>query len=169
MRIAVNHLTFAEPIPASVIESAQDAVRAVVEAGGLDARLVLRPTINHPDLTYLLEKDDQVPGIRLRLGRDQGRPADFLEIDGGVTAGHAAELEDAIWQHLPGLRAIGAEKFGAYQDRAEERHSQTLALAQLLIAYHVLRKYSDVSELPFAPPVAALSRVNSARVAVPEV
>jgi hypothetical protein len=40
MRIAVNHLTFAEPIPASVIESAQDAVRAVVEAGGLDARLV---------------------------------------------------------------------------------------------------------------------------------
>ena len=40
MRIAVNHLSFAEPIPASVIESAQDAVRAVVEAGGLDARLV---------------------------------------------------------------------------------------------------------------------------------
>ena len=40
MRIAVNHLTFAEPIPGSVIESARDAVQAVVEAGGLDARLV---------------------------------------------------------------------------------------------------------------------------------
>jgi len=40
MRMVVNHLTFAEPIPASVIESARDAVQAVVEAGGLDARLV---------------------------------------------------------------------------------------------------------------------------------
>jgi hypothetical protein len=40
MRMVVNHLTFAEPIPSSVIESARDAVQAVVEAGGLDARLV---------------------------------------------------------------------------------------------------------------------------------
>ena len=40
MRMVVNHLTFAEPIPASVIESARGAVQAVVEAGGLDARLV---------------------------------------------------------------------------------------------------------------------------------
>jgi len=40
MRMVVNQLTFAEAIPASVIESARDAVQAVVEAGGLDARLV---------------------------------------------------------------------------------------------------------------------------------
>ena len=38
--MVVNHLTFAEPIPASVIESARDAAQAVIEAGGLDARLV---------------------------------------------------------------------------------------------------------------------------------
>jgi phosphoribulokinase len=124
----------------------------------LDARLVLRPTIVHPDLSYLLEKEgDATPGIRLELGRDQGRPADFLEIDGGVTAEHAAELEDAVWQHL------GAEKFGAYQDRTTVRHSQTLALTQLLITYHLLRKYGDVSELHFAPAIAALSRLNAAQ------
>ena len=40
MRVVVNHLSFAEPIPDSVIESARDAARAVVAAGGLDARLV---------------------------------------------------------------------------------------------------------------------------------
>ena len=40
MRMVVNRLTFAERIPESVIESARDATRAVVEAGGLDARLV---------------------------------------------------------------------------------------------------------------------------------
>ena len=40
MRMVVNHLTFAEPIPASVIESAREVAQAVVEAGGLDARFV---------------------------------------------------------------------------------------------------------------------------------
>ncbi len=131
------------------------------EAGSrLDARIVLRPTINHPDLTYLLEKDADVPGIRLRLDRDEGRPADFLEIDGGVSDEHTEKLERAIWQHLPDLRPIRPDQFGVYQDRSETRHSQTLALTQLLITYHLLRKYNDATQLPFAPPIAALSRMD---------
>jgi hypothetical protein len=40
VRVVVNHLTFAEPIPPSVIESARKALPGVLEAGGLDARLV---------------------------------------------------------------------------------------------------------------------------------
>jgi phosphoribulokinase len=152
-----------------VVGFAPSADRPDEEGSRLDARLVLRPTINHPDLSYLLEKNDEIPGIRLKLGRDQGRPADLLEIDGGVTAEHAGELERAVWQHLPDLRPVGDEKFGVYQDRTEARHSQTLALTQLLIAYHLLRKYGDVSELHFAPAVAALSRLRPAPVAAPQV
>ena len=38
--MVVNQLTFAEPIPPSVIESAKAVMPALVEAGGLDARLV---------------------------------------------------------------------------------------------------------------------------------
>ncbi len=129
----------------------------------LNARLVLRPTIPHPDLSYLLEGDGaSTPGIRLELGRDGGRPVDFLDIDGNVTAEHAAQLEDAIWQHLPDVRPVRDDLFGEYQDRAEVRHSHPLALSQLLLTYHLLRKYSDLSQVPFAPPVAALSRLQSA-------
>mgnify|MGYP001319031085 CR=1 FL=1 len=129
------------------------------EAGpDLNARLTLRPTIPHPDLTYLLEGGES--GIRLELGRDEGRPVDFLEIDGGVASEHAAELEDAIWEHLPDLRPVREEAFGEYLDRAETRHSHPLALTQLLLAYHLLRKYSDIANVPFAPPVAALSRLR---------
>jgi phosphoribulokinase len=133
------------------------------EAGpNLDVRLVLRPTIPHPDLTYLVDgRDHGGSGVRLKLGRDAGRPVDFLEIDGDVAARHAAELEQAIWQHLPDLRPVSDDQFGAYQDRAEVRHSSPLALTQLLLAYHLLRKYSDLSQLPFAPPVSALSRLES--------
>lgn len=128
----------------------------------LNAQLVLRPTIPHPDLGYLVENDhNPACGIRLELGRDDGRPVDFLEIDGSVSAEHAEELEEAIWQHLPDLRVLREEEFGAYQDRTTERHSHPLALTQLLLTYHLLRKYSDVAEIPFAPPVAALSRVRS--------
>jgi phosphoribulokinase len=132
------------------------------EAGPtLNVRLVLRPTIPHPDLSYLVETDDRAPGIRLTLGRDNGRPVDFLEIDGEVDPDHATEMESAIWQHLPDLPPVSEEEFGDYQDRTNVRHSSPLALTQLLIAYHLLRKYSDLSQLPFAPPVAALSRLGS--------
>lgn len=128
----------------------------------LNVRLVLRPTIPHPDLTYLTEGRDESPsGVRLLLGRDKGRPADFLEIDGDVAAQHAAELENAIWQHLPNLRPVSDEQLGVYLDAREVRHSSPLALTQLLIAYHLLRKYSDLSHLPFASPVSALSRLGS--------
>ena len=131
------------------------------EAGpNLNVRLVLRPTIPHPNLSYLVEDDDHSKGVRLRLGRDGGRPVDFLEIDGSVAATHAAELEDAIWQHLPEMRPLSDDQFGAYQDGREMRHSSPLALTQLLIVYHLLRKYSDLSQLPFAPPVSALKRLH---------
>jgi phosphoribulokinase len=133
------------------------------EAGPhLNVRLVLRPTIPHPDLTYLVDsRDNPPPGLRLQLGRDEGRSVDFLEIDGDVAAQHAADLEKAIWQHLLDLHPVGDDQLGAYRDRSELRHSAPLALTQLLIAYHLLRKYSDLTRLPFAVPVAALSRLES--------
>lgn len=136
---------------------------ALEQAGSnLNARLVLRPTIPHPDLSYLVEGGRRsASGIRLELGRDGGRPVDFLDIAGSVTAEQAVELEDAIWQHLPDLRPVRDDQFGEYQDRAEVRHSHPLALAQLLITYHVLRKYNGLEQMPFAPPVAALSRLRN--------
>ncbi|MBI5946433.1 MAG: phosphoribulokinase [Chloroflexi bacterium] len=129
----------------------------------LNAQLVLRPTIPHPDLSYLIEGTPHAPtDIRLQLGRDGGRPVDFLEIAGSVSPQNAVQLEDAIWQHLPDLRSVREDQFGDYQDRTEVRHSHPLALTQLLITYHLLRKYANIKQIPMAPPVAALSRLQSA-------
>lgn len=124
----------------------------------LDVRLVLRPTIPHPDLVYLTECSDYSDsGVRLKLGRDEGTPADFLEIDGNVAARHAAELEDTIWRHLPDLRPVSDDLFGDYRDGSRMRHSPPLALTQLLIAYHLLRKFGDLSQMPSTPPTAPLT------------
>lgn len=121
----------------------------------LNVRLVLRPTIPHPDLSYLDADSTNptngqmpfVPGVRLQLGRDDGRPVDFLEIDGDVAAHHAAELENAVWAHLPDLRPLSDDQFGAYNDGREKRHSSPLALTQLLIVYHLVRRYNDLVRL----------------------
>lgn len=128
----------------------------------LNVHLVLRPTIPHPDLTYLANnKSGQAAGIRLELGRDCGRPVEFLEVDGGVSREQAAQLEQAIWKHLPDLRPLQADQFGDYNYGTEVRHSDPLALTQLLIAYHLLRAYSKDAPIPFARPIAALSRLES--------
>ena len=128
----------------------------------LNVHLVLRPTIPHPDLTYLTNHNSgQAAGIRLELGRDYGRPVEFLEVEGGVSRKQAAQLEEAIWKHLTDLRPLRADQFGDYNDGTEVRHSDPLALTQLLITYHLLRAYSKDAPIPFARPIAALSRLES--------
>jgi phosphoribulokinase len=130
--------------------------------GRLNVRLILRPTIPHPDMGYLTEAQNQNGGIRLLLGRDWGRPVDILEIDGAVSHEQTACLEERIWSHLPGVQPIEADQFGVYQDRGVIRHSDPLALTQLLLMFHLLREYGTNTPRLYAPPVAALSRVHKA-------
>lgn len=126
-----------------------------------DVRTVLRPTIEHPDLSYLVDGPRPAgDGIRLELGRDNGRPVDFLTIESGVTAEQATALEDCVWEHLPGLRPLTGDQFGEYLDRGQVRHSDHLALTQLLLAYHLLRGFARPGGMPLAPPVAALRRTG---------
>ncbi len=40
VRIVVNHLSFTEPIPRDVVDSAEQACQQLVEAGGISASLV---------------------------------------------------------------------------------------------------------------------------------
>lgn len=141
---------------------ADDGVPPEQAGPNLNAQLTLRPTIPHPDLSYLVdEMHSPDSGVRLDLGRADGKPVDFLRINGHVTPEHAAELEQAIWRHLPDLHPLAADEFGDYSDRTEMRHSDPLAITQLLLTYHLLRKYHDVRTLPFAPPVAAPNRLDS--------
>jgi phosphoribulokinase len=129
----------------------------------LNVNLVLRPTIPHPDLSYLCGNGrNRASGVRLELGRDNGRPVDFLEVDGNVSREHAAELEEAIWNHISDLKPLHGDQFGDYNDGNKVQHSDPLALTQLLITFHVLRAYGGNAPMRFARPIAALSRLNSA-------
>ena len=112
----------------------------------LNVRLVLRPTIPHPDFTRILNpsRSHLSSAIRLELDRDMSKPVDVLEIDGHATSEQVKELEHMLCKEIPDLG-----KFCSLEDNqnigkvtgttGESLQSYPLALTQLLITYHMLK------------------------------
>jgi len=114
--------------------------------GHLNVRLVLRPTIPHPDLTEIVNitSTNPTPAIRLGLDRDMSKPVDVLEIDGHAKEERVRELEKIICSDLPHLSNIctldGNPELGKLTGTTGELlQSYPLALTQLLITYHMLK------------------------------
>lgn len=112
----------------------------------LNVRLVLRPTIPHPDFTRILNpgKSHLSSAIRLELDRDMGKPVDVLEIDGHATDEQVKELERVLCNDIPYLGRFcsleGNEDIGkVVGTTGETLQSYPLALTQLLITYHMLK------------------------------
>jgi phosphoribulokinase len=112
----------------------------------LNVKLVLRPTIPHPDLTHILNDKGNHLGdaIRLHLDRDMGKPVDVLVIDGHATKEQVQELERILCNEVPFLGQFcsiqGNEEIGkVVGTTGETLQSYPLALTQLFITYHMLR------------------------------
>lgn len=122
----------------------------------LNARLVLRPTIPHPDLSNILGSNGNHLGsaIRLELDRDMGKPVDVLEIDGQATSDQVKELERVLCNEVPYLGKFcsleGNEDIGkVVGTTGETLQSYPLALTQLLITYHILKATNIESGIAF--------------------
>jgi phosphoribulokinase len=114
--------------------------------GHLNVRLVLRPTIPHPDLTQVLhpKNGDSTSAIRLDLDRDMGKPVDVLEIDGHANKDQVRLLEKFICSDIPHLlnvcsMDVNPEIGKVTGTTGETLQSYPLALTQLLITYHMLK------------------------------
>jgi phosphoribulokinase len=115
------------------------APRTSFDSEHLNVQLTLRSTLAHPDLNDVIAGGDTVvPALRLRVGRDEGRLTEFLDINGNVTTDQAVAIENAIWDQLPELRNLRPEQIGRFLEGQEHRQSHPLGLTQLLIAYHLL-------------------------------
>ena len=136
--------------------------------GHLNVRLVLRPTIPHPGPDGTCPSDaGRECGIRLAARprhRQTGRHSrDRWQRDAGADR---LPRGDHLAGICPECKPIAADQFGAYQDRGETRHSDPLALTQLLLTYHLLREYGTAARSRlFAPAVAAMRRVEADQVA----
>ncbi|WP_067800418.1 phosphoribulokinase [Actinomadura formosensis] len=107
----------------------------------LSAELLLRPTIDHPELADVLDSGygDTETAMHLRLHRDDdGRPVDALHVHGYVSPEESQVVKKAIWERL-GPRAGAAlpdpDALGRLGDAGT---SDPLAITQLLLLYHLL-------------------------------
>jgi phosphoribulokinase len=111
--------------------------RAEETGAQLNVRHILRPTLPHPDLSPILDRGLN-SGLYLELSRDtDGKPVDVLEIQGDIAKARAERIENLLWSLIPEASHLRAN-VGAFESERREM-SHTLALTQLLIAYHMLK------------------------------
>jgi phosphoribulokinase len=98
----------------------------------LDADLLLRDGLSHPDLSPFVAGGGK--GITL-LERGADR---HIRIPGDIDRERAAELEEAIWDRLHFATHLRSQRLGEFTIATELHRSESLALVQLLILYHVV-------------------------------
>ncbi len=107
------------------------------------ATILLRPTLPHPNLAGIMT-DDAGEAIHLKLTRDEdGRPVDVIHIHGYAPPARTRPIEEAIWREL-GVDEPLPESLGMVGDG---ERSESLALTQLILLYHVLRDRSSQPEV----------------------
>jgi phosphoribulokinase len=72
-----------------------------------------------------------------------GQPFHTLEIDGAIHPQTAAGLERRIWLHLlspmQAIKDLAPEQLGTFVEGGTPRHSDPLALVQLIVVYYLLQ------------------------------
>ena len=112
----------------------------LLDSAHLSMSMVLRPTISHRDLTELAEKAaaDGCRSIELELGRDQGHPVDLMHVAADISAEETTHLESLLWERMDFDHHLEREEIGTFIEGNRRRHSDSLAIAQLFITYHLL-------------------------------
>jgi phosphoribulokinase len=98
----------------------------------LDAEVILRDTLRHPDLSPLIGPDGHGP----TLVRQEHSWA--LRIPGDTHPELAAELEEAVWRRMQYASHLRVQRLGEFMVGTELRHSESLALVQALLLYHLV-------------------------------
>jgi phosphoribulokinase len=97
----------------------------------LDCRLTLRDTLPHPDLSDVVGED----GVTLE---DKGGGIQELYVPGRIPHESAQRIEEAIWERMHFARHLREQRLGEFTIGTELHRSDSLAVVQLLILYHLV-------------------------------
>jgi phosphoribulokinase len=103
----------------------------------LDAELTLRDGLPHPDLRSFVQDEG------LSLSEQNG--ALVLRIPGRMDPDAAAAVEEAIWTRMHFATHLRARRLGEFTIGTELYRSESLALIQLLILYHLVTAKASVA------------------------
>jgi len=98
----------------------------------LDAELVLRDSLPHPDLSPVSGGGEQGVVVTERESEL------LVSISGDIEHEQAAEIEEAIWEKLHFASHLRSERLGQFIVGNDLQRSASLALVQLLILYHLV-------------------------------
>jgi phosphoribulokinase len=115
----------------------------------LDAKLTLRDSLTHPDFSGVV--GDGEDGIALT----ELPGAQELSVPGRIPPERAAQIEETIWEKMHFAQHLRQEKLGEFTIGTELHRSDSLALVQLLILYHVLTARHLVSMGGASPDFAS--------------
>ena len=109
------------------------------EDSQLDAELTLGPELPHPDLAPFV--NDQEDGVTL-IDRDGDR---VLRIAGRIEPEHAGAIEEAIWERMHFATHLRTRRLGEFTVGTDLHRSESLALVQLLILFHLVTVKATIS------------------------
>jgi len=104
------------------------------ESEGEAIALTLRPTLPHLALQELIQVAGEQHGMRLELARDMGLPVDRVLIDKAISNKAAAYFKKRLVAAMPSEYQHESAVLGDTQG-----HSESLALAQMLVVLHLLK------------------------------
>jgi phosphoribulokinase len=99
----------------------------------LDCVLTLRDSLPHPDLTGVVGTNGE-GGVILT---EKGNGVQELYVPGRIPHERASAIEEAIWEKMHFARHLREERLGEFTIGTDLHRSDSLAVVQLLILYHL--------------------------------
>ena len=119
--------------------SAPPGQDAEADATHLDAHMLLRPGLPHPDLSDVVGEGDE----RLSLVGANGEQD--LRVPGRLEPAVALELEERIWEHMHFASHLRSERLGEFTIGTDLHRSDSLAIVQLLVLYHLVTARAKIA------------------------
>jgi phosphoribulokinase len=123
---------------ADIVVSFRPARDGASDAEHLDAELVLRPGLRHPDLSPFV--DDAGAISLVESGEDT-----IVRISGAIERERAEPIEEAIWQSMHFASHLRSERLGEFTVGTDLYRSESLALVQLVVLYHLVTAKASIA------------------------
>jgi phosphoribulokinase len=105
----------------------------------LDAEIVMRKGLVHPDLSEFVDGD--AGGLTL----DENETEQKLFVPGDIDMEKGAAIEEAVWERMHFASHLRSERLGEFTVGTELHRSESLAVVQVLVLYHLVTARAAVA------------------------
>ena len=105
----------------------------------LDAEIVLRKGLVHPDLSEFSAED----GTSIRCEESDTEQRVF--VPGDIDPARGSEIEESVWERMHFASHLRSERLGEFTVGTELHRSESLAIVQVLVLYHLVTARATVA------------------------